>query len=128
MCSRKCCLALGLYQYHRPTAYREGVSLGFVLCLYSDDCIPQICFFYICLPLFHLVINRGAETRGRGDGEKPAFRLKNVVFLLYFHGNDDFKNFFKICPTLQNRQNLSLKQSVWVTILVEPYGARNGYD
>ena len=70
MCSRKCCLALGLYQYprHKPTAYREGVSLGFVLCLYSDDCFPQICFFYFCLPLFHLLTDRGAETRRGGMG------------------------------------------------------------
>ena len=67
MCSRICCLALGLYHYHRPTAYRESVSLGFVLCLYSDDCFPQICFFYICLPLFYLLTDRGTETR-RGDG------------------------------------------------------------
>ena len=72
MCSRNCCLVLCLYQYHRPTAYREGVSLGFVLCLYSDDCFPQMCFFYICLPLFHLLTDRGAETQGgRGWGDIP---------------------------------------------------------
>ena len=60
MCSRNCCLALGLhqYQYHRPTAYRVGMSLGFVLCLYSDGCLPQTCFFYICLPLFNLLTER----------------------------------------------------------------------
>ena len=28
MCSRNCCLALGLYQYHRPTAYKVGVSVA----------------------------------------------------------------------------------------------------
>ena len=69
MCSRNCCLALGLYQYHRLTAYtRECMSLGFVLCLYSDDCFPQICFFYICMLLFHLLTDRGVETRRGGWG------------------------------------------------------------
>ena len=44
--------------YAYATAYRVGMSLGFVLCLYFDDCFPQICFFYICLPLFHPLTER----------------------------------------------------------------------
>ena len=32
MCSRNCCLALGLNQYHRPTAYRVGVCRWALFC------------------------------------------------------------------------------------------------
>ena len=81
MCSRNCCLALGLYQYprHKPTAYREGVSEGFVLCLYFDDCFPQTCFFYFCLPLFHFLTDRGAETRGGGGGDGEIYPPNNLT-------------------------------------------------
>ena len=57
MCSRNCCLALGLYQYHRPTANRVGVSLGFVLCLYSDQ-----------------RWSRGHKARGQGHKKNPRPR------------------------------------------------------
>ena len=47
---RNCYLALGLYQYQRPTAYRLGAWLGFVFSLCSDDCFPPVAFLTDCFP------------------------------------------------------------------------------